>query len=137
MIEITPNIHLEDNEVILTAMAAQGSGGQNVNKVASAIHLRFDIQASSLPEEVKQRLMDCRDRRISNKGILVIKAQRSRHQERNRADALQRLIDLIRKQLETPSPRKATRPTRASKQKRLDQKSRRSQTKVLRQKVET
>jgi ribosome-associated protein len=136
MIEITPEIHLEDNEVVLTSMTAQGSGGQNVNKVASAIHLRFDIHASSLPEELKQRLLNSRDRRISRKGALIIKAQRSRHQERNRADALQRLVDLIQRNLETSAPRKATRPTRASKKKRLEQKTQRSQTKALRKKVE-
>jgi len=136
MIEITPKIALQDDELHLTAMTAQGSGGQNVNKVASAIHLRFDIRASSLPEELKERLLSCRDRRVTADGVVVIKAQRYRQQEKNRADAVHRLVELIRGALTPRKTRKATRPTRSSREKRLETKTRRSQVKQQRRKIE-
>jgi len=136
MIEISPSLHIGDDEVVLTAMTSQGAGGQNVNKVASAIHLRFDIRASSLPEELKERLLECRDRRITRDGEIIIKAQRFRQQEKNRADALERLAELIRHATVVQAPRKATRPTRASRERRLEHKSQRSQVKSLRRKIE-
>ena len=117
------------------AVRAQGAGGQNVNKVASAIHLRFDIRGSSLPEEVKQRLLSLGDQRISGDGVIVIKAQRFRTQEKNRTDALGRLRDLITSATRSRKKRVATKPTRGSKERRLKSKTRRGQIKSLRGKV--
>ncbi|MES9935795.1 MAG: alternative ribosome rescue aminoacyl-tRNA hydrolase ArfB, partial [Sedimenticola sp.] len=115
---------------------AQGAGGQNVNKVSSAIHLRFDISLSSLPDFYKQRLLNLKDSRISKEGIIVIKAQRFRTQEKNREDALERLRRLIRKVSVTQKKRIATKPTKAAKRRRLDSKARRGQQKALRRKVD-
>lgn len=134
MIIISNNVSIPDDEVELSAIRAQGSGGQNVNKVSSAIHLRFDINASSLPEFYKTRLLSLKDHRISKEGIIIIKAQRFRTQEKNRDDALQRLIELIKSVTVVQKKRLATRPTKASQQRRVDEKSKRGKTKVLRKK---
>ncbi len=132
---ISPDLNISDREIELKAVRSQGAGGQNVNKVSSAIHLRFDITASSLPEKYKQRLLALQDHRITSQGVVVIKAQQHRTRERNRTDALERLCKLVRSVMTEPKKRIATRPSRAAKRKRLDEKTRRGQTKELRKKV--
>ena len=135
LIEISQNLTIAESEVEITAMRSQGAGGQNVNKVASAIHLRFDIPASSLPDDYKKRLLARRDRRISKEGVLIIKAQRYRTQDKNRSDAVRRLVELIQAASEVPKVRKPTRPSKAAKEKRLTAKHRRGQVKALRSRV--
>jgi ribosome-associated protein len=130
-----PTPIVRPDEVEWTAIRAQGAGGQNVNKVSSAVHLRFHIAASTLPEPVKARLLMLSDQRITGDGIVVIKAQTHRTQEKNRAEALARLQALVDSVATPPRPRKATKPTRASKEKRLGTKSQRSQVKAARSKI--
>ncbi|MCB1980356.1 MAG: aminoacyl-tRNA hydrolase [Burkholderiaceae bacterium] len=127
-----PKLRVDEREVEFNAIRAQGSGGQNVNKVSSAVHLRFDIHASSLPEDVRERLLSRRDARITDQGVVVIKAQQFRTQLQNRADALERLNALVNSMAVPPKARRATRPSYGSKMRRLEGKSQRSDTKALR-----
>ena len=132
---MSPAPVVDEAEVEITAVRAQGAGGQNVNKVSSAIHLRFDVAASSLPADLKERLLGRADRRVSDEGVIVIKAQRHRSQELNRRDALARLNELVARAADVPPTRRPTRPTRASRERRLEGKSVRSQVKAGRAKI--
>ena len=133
MIRITTGISIEESELAESFIRASGPGGQNVNKVASAVQLRFDVrQSPSLPEEVRARLMRIAGRRLTQEGVLVITAQRHRTQEANRRDALERLVELVRRAAEPPTPRKPTKPTAAARRRRLETKRRRSAVKRTR-----
>jgi len=133
MIEITPSLQIDERELQIDFIRASGPGGQNVNKVATAVQLRFDVHASSLPEPVKERLRHLAGRRITSEDVLLIEAKRFRTQEQNREDALQRFAELVRRSLVKPKARKKTKPTQAAKEERIKEKKRRGEIKKMRQ----
>jgi len=136
MLKLSNRVVIPDHELEFSAIRAQGAGGQHVNKTSTAIHLRFNVPASSLPDEYKTRLLALNDQRINSDGVIVIKAQQFRSQEQNREDALNRLAALIRSAMVTQKARKATKPTRGSQKRRLDSKNKHGKNKALRRKVD-
>ena len=136
MIRISNTVRIPESSIVISPIRSSGPGGQHVNKVATGVHLRFDIEASGLPQAYKERLAAMKDRRITDGGLIVIKAQRYKSQEKNRTDALERLMELLRSAGRQPKRRRATRPTRAARERRLAAKSRRAGIKSLRRKVD-
>lgn len=136
MLKINDTLSIPLQEISISAIRSRGAGGQNVNKVSTAIHIRFDVRASTaISDEDRERLLKIKDRRLSKDGVIVIKSQRYRSQDKNRSDALERLAEMIRKALVVEKPRKATKPSKKSRQKRLDEKTRRGRLKESRGKV--